>query len=79
MPGRRGVTLPWSRSFGLTSAIISIGTTLLMNFRSDINGVRVIAVIPVLLFHAGTPAVQGGYLGVDVFFVISGSPDLEKC
>ena len=37
----------------LTSAIISIssiGTTLLMNFRSDINGVRVIAVIPVLLF-----------------------------
>jgi peptidoglycan/LPS O-acetylase OafA/YrhL len=40
--------------------------------RSDIEGLRAIAVIAVLLFHFGVPGTDGGYVGVDVFFVISG-------
>jgi peptidoglycan/LPS O-acetylase OafA/YrhL len=43
-----------------------------MKHRPDIDGLRAIAVIPVVLFHAGVLHVAGGYVGVDVFFVISG-------
>jgi peptidoglycan/LPS O-acetylase OafA/YrhL len=41
-------------------------------FRRDIEGLRAIAVAAVVLYHAGTPHFGGGYVGVDVFFVISG-------
>ncbi len=41
-------------------------------FRSDIEGLRAVAVIAVVLFHAGLPGVGGGFIGVDVFFVVSG-------
>lgn len=41
-------------------------------FRVDINGLRAWAVLAVLLFHFHIPAFSGGYVGVDVFFVISG-------
>lgn len=41
-------------------------------FRDDINGLRAWAVISVILFHFGIPGFSGGFVGVDVFFVISG-------
>ena len=41
-------------------------------FRQDIEGLRAVAVLAVVLFHAEVPGVGGGYVGVDVFFVISG-------
>lgn len=43
-----------------------------MQFRYDINGLRALATVGVLLFHAGVETFYGGFLGVDVFFVISG-------
>ncbi len=42
------------------------------NFRPDIEGLRAVAVTAVVLFHAAIPGIGGGYVGVDVFFVISG-------
>jgi peptidoglycan/LPS O-acetylase OafA/YrhL len=41
-------------------------------FRPDIEGLRAIAIVAVLLCHAGVPFLAGGYVGVDVFFVLSG-------
>ncbi len=43
-----------------------------MKYRAEIDGLRALAVLPVILFHAGFQWFSGGYVGVDVFFVISG-------
>ncbi|WP_413989288.1 acyltransferase family protein [Labrys okinawensis] len=40
--------------------------------RLDIDGMRALAIVPVLFFHLGSEVLKGGYIGVDVFFVISG-------
>jgi peptidoglycan/LPS O-acetylase OafA/YrhL len=43
-----------------------------MLHRTEIDGLRAVAVLPVILFHAGLGLFAGGYVGVGVFFVISG-------
>ena len=43
-----------------------------MKYRPEIDGLRALAVVPVILFHAGFEMFSGGFVGVDVFFVISG-------
>ncbi|BBD97438.1 acyltransferase [Sphingobium amiense] len=43
-----------------------------IRYRRDVDGLRSVAILPVLLFHAHVPGFSGGYVGVDIFFVISG-------
>jgi peptidoglycan/LPS O-acetylase OafA/YrhL len=51
---------------------MTIRTSVRAGFRSDINGLRAWAVAAVILYHFGVPGFSGGFVGVDVFFVISG-------
>ncbi len=43
-----------------------------IRYRPEVDGLRAVAVIPVVLFHLGATWIPGGFVGVDVFFVISG-------
>jgi len=45
---------------------------MILKYRPEIDGLRALAVVPVILFHAGFELFSGGFVGVDVFFVISG-------
>ena len=42
-----------------------------MKYRAEIDGLRALAVVPVIFFHAGFELFSGGFVGVDLFFVIS--------
>ena len=44
----------------------------MLQYRAEIDGLRAVAIVPVVLFHAGLSAFAGGFIGVDIFFVISG-------
>ena len=44
----------------------------MIGYRREIDGLRALAILPILLFHAGFKTFSGGFVGVDVFFVISG-------
>ncbi len=46
--------------------------TVKSGFRGDVQGLRALAILLVLLYHSGVSVLSGGYIGVDVFFVISG-------
>ena len=50
----------------------TIGTMPAPGYRPEIDGLRAVAIVPVVLFHAGVPGFGGAFIGVDVFFVISG-------
>ena len=43
-----------------------------IKYRPEIDGLRAVAVVPIVLFHAGISQISGGFVGVDIFFVISG-------
>jgi peptidoglycan/LPS O-acetylase OafA/YrhL len=50
----------------------AVGLSHSIEYRREIDGLRAVAVLPVVFFHAGFPIFGGGFVGVDVFFVISG-------
>ncbi len=43
-----------------------------LNFRPDIQGIRALAILLVIFCHVGLPGFAGGFIGVDIFFVLSG-------
>jgi acyltransferase-like protein len=59
-------------SFEPSSASVTPDLRSRANYRPDIDGLRALAIIPVVIFHAFPAILPGGFVGVDVFLVISG-------
>ncbi len=55
-----------------TAAASKADTKWMFAYRPDVDGIRAYAVLIVIIFHANTNTLKGGFIGVDVFFVISG-------
>ena len=56
----------------MTEMLAKPSSTQTSGFRTDINGLRAWAVVAVMLYHFGIAGFGGGFVGVDIFFVISG-------
>ena len=57
---------PW------TGSAAPLGPVPGLRYRPALDGIRALAVLAVVAYHLGYPLIRGGYLGVDVFFVLSG-------
>jgi hypothetical protein len=64
-PDGRGITLQ------LSGPVRSAGVQTTSRFRADVEGLRAVAVLAVVVYHAGLSQVGGGFVGVDVFYVLS--------
>src|SRR5687768_13018424 len=54
------------------STSVTMDDTKISSYRPDVDGLRAVAIVLVVLYHCGVPGFRNGFIGVDIFFVISG-------